>query len=326
MPAPFVRRALVLLALLSPALASAQKPLPAAGGDTSKPAPDRQTAARGLALEGLKLFGADHYAEALATFREADALFHAPSVTLYIARCQRKMGKLLDARATYDRLLAEALPKDASPQFVQAHVEAGQELEGLKQKIPTLRVVVAGVPAGEAQVTLDGAPLAEGQKELDPGRYTVEARRTAVAGGSPVARAVSLIEGDHKTVTFDLGVGGSTSTEASRWYLPGAVTLGAGALVLGVGAVAGAVSLVKTNQIKSQCIGTMCPVALAGEAATAKNIGYVSTTGFAAGAAAVIAGGVLLYVYRPRAQAPAQEQAGWGLSVGVGRVDVEGRF
>jgi len=170
MPAPF-RHAVVFLAFLSPAIASAQKPPPA----------DKQDQARSKAQEGLKLYGADRWSEALGAFREADRLYHAPSVTLYIARSQRKLGQLLDARTTYDQILAEDLPKDASPQFVQAHVEAGRELEALKARIPTLQVVVAGVPAGEALVLLDGAPLAEGKRELDPGTYTVEVQRRGAA-------------------------------------------------------------------------------------------------------------------------------------------------
>jgi hypothetical protein len=324
MPAPFLRHAVIALAFFAPAPAFAQKPPPAT--DSSKAPEGRQTAARGLALEGLKLFGADRYAEALATFREADALFHAPSVTLYIARCQRKMGKLLDARATYDKLLAEDLPKDASPQFVQAHVEAGQELEALKHRIPTLRVVVVGVPAGEAQVMLDGVPFVEGTKELDPGRYTVEIRRATRPGEAPVTRAVLLVEGSPKILTVDLGAATvPEGTPPGRWYLPGGIALGVGVLGLGAGVVSGALSLAKVSQIKSQCIGTSCPPSLKGEGDSAKLLGYVSTTTFAVGGAGAIAGGVLLYVFRPR-QPPAQGRAGWGVSMGVGRVDVEGRF
>src|ERR1700729_1800909 len=110
MPAAHLRTAALLLVLLSPAIAAAQKPLPSN---------DRQDLARARAQEGLKLFGADRWTEALTTFNEADSLYHAPSVTLYVARCQRKLGKLLAARATYDRILAEDVARDASPQFIQ---------------------------------------------------------------------------------------------------------------------------------------------------------------------------------------------------------------
>jgi hypothetical protein len=311
MPPALLRHAVLSLALLSPALAAAQKPPPA----------DRQGAARTLAQEGLKLYGADRWAEALAAFREADGLYHAPSVTLYIARTQRKLGKLLDARATYDQLLAEDLPKDASPQFVQAHVEAGRELEGLKHQVPTLRVVVAGVPAGEAAVLLDGTPLLDGTRELDPGKHTVQVQRRA---GQVVTRVVTLAEGSHETVTVDLAF--PTSVPPSRgWILPGGIALGVGVLGLGAGAMTGAMSLAKVSDLKTRCPTKACSPSLKGEGDSAVLLGNVSTAGFVVGGVGAAAGAALLFLLRPSARPP-QGEAGWRASVGIGGVEVEGRF
>jgi hypothetical protein len=308
MPVPSLRHAVLLAALLSPALAAAQQP-----------PPDRQTAARTLAQEGLKLYGADHYTEALASFREADALFHAPSVTLYIARCQRKLNKLLDARATYEQILAEPVAKDASTQFVQAHVEAGQEVEGLKHRVPTVRVAVAGVPASDVSVTLDGTPL-DGTREVDPGAHTVEIRRRAPAAS--ITRTVTLAEGDHPTVTVDLG----PPKTGGLWWLPGAVTAGVGVVGLGVGAITGALALGKTSDLKKNCPSFTCDPSFQSEIDSAKLLSNVSTATLVIGGAALATGGVLLLVQRPR---PATDRAGqvvWGLRAGLGRLDVEGRF
>src|SRR5262249_11524349 len=80
-----LRHAALAFVLLSPGPAFAQNGPP--------PIAEQQAVARAKAQAGVKLYGADRWEQALASFREADAAFHAPSVTIYIARCQRKMGR-----------------------------------------------------------------------------------------------------------------------------------------------------------------------------------------------------------------------------------------
>jgi hypothetical protein len=319
MPAP-LRHAIALLVFLAPALASAQKP---------PPSDLHQDLARARAQEGLKLFGADRLTDALAAFREAESVFHTPSVTLYIARCQRKLGKVLDARTTYEQILAEDLPKDASPPFVQAHFDAGRELESLKPRIPTLRVVVTGAPAAEVQMTLNGTATDAEQKDLDPGSYTIQAQTRT---HPPVTRTVALNEGSHETVTIDLsppvraggGSGGGGDHPAPRWWLPGGITLGAGVLLVGAGAATGVVSLTKVMSLKSQCgSSNVCSSISKSQIDSAALFGNVSTATVIAGGVAVAAGSALLLALRPR---PHDSQRGWQAGVGIGRVDVKGTF
>ncbi|MGK4002438.1 tetratricopeptide repeat protein [Sorangium sp. So ce1036] len=99
--------------------------------------PDRATEsaqelARAKAHEGLKLYGADRWQEAFEAFQEADRLYHAPTLVLYMARCQRKLGKLTDARALYEQVLAEPLPDDAPPAFLDARRDAEVELDAVR--------------------------------------------------------------------------------------------------------------------------------------------------------------------------------------------------
>src|SRR5262245_57250975 len=144
MLASHLRHAVLSLMLLTPVPALAQK-----GAKPPAPA-EAQDKAREKAKEGLKLFEAGRFEEAYSTFRDADALYHAPSIAIFLARCQRKLGKLIEARATYEAILAEDLPKDTSQAFVKAHVDAGKELAELKPRIPWLRVEVTGIRAESA--------------------------------------------------------------------------------------------------------------------------------------------------------------------------------
>src|SRR5262245_22948116 len=60
------------------------------------------------------------YAGAADLFGRSDALVHAPTASLGIARAQAGLGKLVAAYETYTRIVREGLPPSASPAFVRA--------------------------------------------------------------------------------------------------------------------------------------------------------------------------------------------------------------
>jgi hypothetical protein len=308
MIAAHLRPVVCALVLFSPALAAAQhgSPVPTAA--------DPQALARAKAQEGLKLYGADRWSEALASFREADTLFHAPSLTLYVARCQRKLGRLVDARTTYVRILAEDLPTGAPPAFVSAHADAGKELELVRQRVPTLQVAVTGVPAGEAQVTVNGAPFAEEKKDLDPGSYTVEAR---ARGGAPVVRTVTLVEGSHETVAFDLRASADTpaTTQSAPNHVPAYVSWGIGGAGLIVGAVFGGLALAQVSTLKSECQPVHIPCTSpngASDKSGADTKAWVSNGGFALALAGAVVGTVLFFTASPAKQSAFKNTLGPG--------------
>jgi hypothetical protein len=325
-----LRGCVVALALLAPTAAAAQAP----------PAPPvsaaQQDLARSKARQGLRLFGAERFQEAYEVFREAAQIVPAPSVTLYVARCQRKLGKLLEARDTYEQLVAERLPPDAPAAFLEAQHDARNELGSLRQSIPSIRVVVTGVPSGAAVVKLGGAPLPEPWKELNPGTYTVTA---SARGAEELVRTVHLAERESQTVELpfkvrsDASVGrfagpapahAASPPQVSRSLVPVGLSFGAGAVGLGVGAVTGALALGKVNDLKSRCQGTVCPGADREDADTAGLFGDVSTVAFIVGGAGTAAG-VMLLLLRPDSDNSAAAQ-GVTLQAGVGRLDLRGSF
>ncbi|MGK4000272.1 tetratricopeptide repeat protein [Sorangium sp. So ce1024] len=123
-----LRRCAFAVTLLAAAPALAAEPPEAAPADA-------QQLARTKAHEGLKLYGADRWQEAFEAFQEADRLYHAPTLVLYMARCQRKLGKLEAARALYEQVLDEALPEDAPPAFLEARKDAEIELAGVRDAL-----------------------------------------------------------------------------------------------------------------------------------------------------------------------------------------------
>jgi hypothetical protein len=288
----------------------------------------RQDAARSKGEEALRLFRAERFDEAYKEFREADALFHAPTFVLYMARCQHKRGKLLEASALYQRLLAEPLPENASDAFRRAQEAGRVELATVEERTPKVTIVLTGVPAESASVTLDGSPvrLGSGEIKLNPGRHTIEAK---VENAEPRARSFTLAEGSAARIELVLtpsSVGGS--------LMPAFLAFGVGVAALGVGAITGAVSLSKVSDLKSRCKGNLCPIKDQGEADVARAFGDASTAAFSIGGA-VMAVGVVLAVVRPfggaepaasSARAPATGGVTWTASVGIGRGEIRGSF
>jgi hypothetical protein len=160
-----------------------------------------------IADKAVDAFRAEKYQAAIDGFRKADAKFHVPKFLLYVARAQVKLGKLLDARATYRSILDEKLPAYAPAEFFTAQADAKKEAAALEPKIPTVRVEVDGVPAGsKATVTIDGEALAPAEigapVQRDPGPHTVV---VSAAGRQAVQRTVTLREGGSESVIVEIG-------------------------------------------------------------------------------------------------------------------------
>lgn len=110
---------------------------PAASGAQPRPAsvPDKRAMALEHAHQGLDAYREGRFEEAYEHFREAQALFPAPTLLVHMARCQRKLGKVVEAKGLYREVLAEPLPKDAPPPFVEAHRDAERELSEMEAKL-----------------------------------------------------------------------------------------------------------------------------------------------------------------------------------------------
>jgi hypothetical protein len=293
---------------------------------------DPQAAARARGEEGLRLFEASRWAEAFEAFQSADAIFHAPTLVLYMAKCRRNEGKLLEARRLYERITGERLDKAAPDRFKKAQATAKDELEALRKRIPRLAARITGAPgaAGGERATLDGAAvsaaaLRDGQ-EVDPGRHVL----TAEADGARPARLeVDVKEGDAAQVELGLvSAAGSAPVVVARAergsWLPAGIAFGAGGAGLLLGVVSGAIAAAKIADVKSRCVAGDCLVSDIPERDHAKTLVAVSTAGFVVGGAGLVAGTVLTVLRARRAEKAEGDPV--GLSVGPGSVAVWGRF
>jgi hypothetical protein len=220
--------AAVIALIASPALSAR------AGGSTA----DRE-AARFLSGKAYDEFEAKHYQRAIELFQQAEARFHAPPHLLYTARAQVKLGLYLEARATYERIIAERLAADAPAPFRDAQVSARFELGEVLATMPSLVVTLPAPPAG-ARVLVDGDPLASADlgrpRRMNPGTHTVIAE---APGMLRVVRSVVLATGRGQE-RVDLTL--SPPKHPSRLVVPAVIAFSVGAAMLAVG-ISGAVLL-----------------------------------------------------------------------------------
>jgi hypothetical protein len=292
------------------------------------PEGDRATA-RTLANEGQEAFDKGDYPTAVDRFARADALYHAPTLGLALARAQVGMGRLISAAETYNRIVSEGVPPKAPPPFVKAVEDAGKELEAVDARIP--RVIINTRGSADAVVTLDGTtvPLASlgVKRPVDPGRHIFHATAPGLFA-EPIT--LTLAEGVVQSVTLDLKpvVPSPRPPPAPPSKLQarlGIVALGVGGAGIVLGSVTGVLAIRKHDELDAQCdTNTRLCQANANDAlASFHTFSTVSTVGFIVGGAAV-AGGVVLLVTAPRAKPPAEVSIAPRL--GVGYIGVEGTF
>ncbi|WP_437511461.1 hypothetical protein [Sorangium sp. So ce1099] len=236
-------RLVLLLALTFPAMPAV------AVAQQAQPTAQAKDAARSLANKGQELFDAGRHEEALAAFREAEALFHAPPLLQMIARSCERLGRLLEARSFYQRVVDEPLAADAPRAFQQAQADARVELAALAPRVPTLEVAVRGAAPGAVVLTLDGERIGQAVPvERDPGSYTLVA---AVPGQNPVTKTIRLNEGAKERVTLDLPPPAAaprpdSASAASGSGIRTAILVGGG-IAAGAGVIAGVAFTVAAN-------------------------------------------------------------------------------
>ena len=270
---------------------------------------ETRTAARDLATQGAQAFDAGRFAEASDFFRRAHELVPAPSIALLWARSLAKVGQLLEAIDIYEQTARFKLAEDAPEAYALAVETARDEIEGVRHRLPRLKVTVLGLANGDvAQVTMDDKPTPEAllgvERPVNPGQHRIEAR---LAGQLRARRELSLAEGESQQIELDLrrepahkpqilAREGSASLETSGYLSRrtwGYIGLGVGALGLGIGTYTGLTALHHKSDLDSVC-HPACPRSSAADLdgfRTNRTISYLS---FGVGIVAAGTGIVLL--------------------------------
>ena len=338
------------LALLATLLAAA----PAhAQTDTDK------ATARGLGQQGASALSAGDWATAAEDFRRADALYHAPSLTLGLARAQSHLGLFVQAWENYHQVIAENVT--TSPGFSKALRDAKAEIAAVDSRRSRVTIRVTGADA--PRVSVDGVPLkAEAlgiERFVNPGHYVV----TVTADGwKTVTRPVDVAEGQGMLAWIAMerdttaavvpallapvplpspqvpAVPSATETSVPQALAsdaparPLGKTLGFAALGVGgagvlVGAITGGLALSDHSKLSAPCASGTCPASSQSDLSAYHTMGTVSTIGFVVGGLGV-AGGVVLLLTAPKSvKAPSAAQLTTAtVYVGLGTAGAAGTF
>jgi len=286
--------------------------------------------AREIAKEGLNAYDAGRYAEANEKLSRALEVVGVPTLALYTARANVKLGKLVRASELY--LLATRLdPKGPSESVqLQAQRDATKERAELLPKIPRLTVTVEGEDLQDVEVMIDDQVVPKallGTSQLaDPGKRTISAKR----GDERVSAEVELAGGEHKQTTMrflkrEKAEAASavptveTKTKDPPKYIPvttpptqesgyktqrilGWTGVGLGGAGLVLGSVAGLFALSRRGSLSDDgCVRNSCFDTQSSDVDSYNTLRTISSVGFIAGGVLAVTG-VTLLLTTPKAE------------------------
>ncbi|MBW2525093.1 MAG: tetratricopeptide repeat protein [Deltaproteobacteria bacterium] len=220
--------------------------------------------ARQLGKEGLDLFEAGRYADALDRFERANAILPAPTLGLRAARCLVELGRWVEASERYLEVSRFELTRRSPQVHFAARREARAEREALLAKIPTLEVDVPDADPDALLVRigderLPAAMLGQPQP-VDPGKHAVLVQ----LGTTQVSTSANLDEGDRTRLLVQLpGTDAFREVQRSEEITPhrkwGIVALGVGGGAAAIAAVNGLITLWLHGQLADQCVDGCLP-------------------------------------------------------------------
>jgi hypothetical protein len=255
-------RLMVLLgaALLAATLGGVARAQPTA----PQPSQAARLEAKALADEGLALVGKGDLTTAVDRFARAEALVPLPTIALHRARALERLGRWVEARAAYQKVLS--MPARPNAPFVhkQAVADAKKELATLEPRIPQLTIVVSPPKILDVSVTINGRPEIDPQEpffRLDPGEHVVEVQRS---DGIQARRTVSMAAGERRTLEIAAAQPAPLPTAPPDKGMPilevlGWIGVGVGGAALVVAASTGIPAIGLRDELVTRCPNDVCP-------------------------------------------------------------------
>lgn len=243
-----------------------------------------------------------NYVAALAMYREAIAFWDHPAIRFNIVRCLIQLDRPIEAVDELDR----ALRYGAAPLEENIYNEALAYKKLLASQIGTIKLSCSqeGV-----RVTIDGAPIAtcpaKVTQRVSPGRHQLVGEKDGLATRTMTVVVVGATEESVSLTLEPVRVRARVVHRFATW-IPWAV-LGGGALTAGVGGLV-QIAASNDNDTYRREIARTCSDGCSGAAladlrdleSRARLESNVALAFVGTGIAAVIAGGVLMFVNRGR--------------------------
>jgi hypothetical protein len=307
--------------------------------------------ARDLGQQAYAAMDAKDYAKAADLFRRADALYHAPTILLGLARAEVHLGKYVEASEHYRRIALEGAPPGA-PQPIRDAVDAAKkELTDAEAHRAKATINVKG--PDQPNVTMDGAPISMAalgvERLVNPGPHAVhvtatgwkdadqsftvsaggtaqvtmlmEAAAAAAPAAVPAAPAAPVTGPTSSTATPSTGGDQATAPDTTAapsggpWKTLGWIGIGVGGAGIVVGAVTGALaSSKKSTASGSPCASGPCAQSDLTTYQSDRDSYYTMGTISTIGFIAggvLAAGGAALLLFGPHGEQSAPAAAAW---------------
>ena len=268
--------------------------------------PDAGTrmAARELAVSGAEAFDKQDFATALDRFIRAESLYKVPSISVMVARCYARVGRVVEAVDKYEETLRAPLDAAAPEAFQRAVAEATAEVELARARVARVEIHLPGDAPADAVVLLDDKRVPRAllgvPTPVNPGQHRLS---VSASGRAPFHSDFTLAEGARRTVGVSLDPPSAGTVRASspppapkkRGVPPLAIGfLTGGGLALAAGAVTGISALNHRSKLEAAC-KPGCPSSLADELSDFRRDRTLSYLGFGVGLAAAGVGSYFLF-------------------------------
>ncbi len=291
----------------------------AAGVAPSQSTPVQREQAQSRFLRGKAKLGKGQYAEALAEFNASLDIVASPNTRLYVGRCLRELGRIVEAYVELGRTEVEAkeLAVD-DPRYAKAAEAAHDERSKLASQLGFVEISIDN-PTEATTLKVAGDAIRRGgwsePLPVLPGNAEVIVE---TEGRQPITRNVEVKAGEHTKLSIDAAAGQPSAaplppaksagmSDSSRATLRSAAFVAGGAALVGLGLFTyfGLKANSTYSDLDSTCGGGACPperqadISAGKTQQTAANIGLGV---FVVGAAA----GVTLWVLSAPKGAPAK--------------------
>lgn len=256
-----------------------------------------------------QLYEKNDYAGALILFQQVVEMSGSPNARLYVARCQREIGKLAEAYEEMTIVMRDADALAAKEErYAATRDAAAVERAALASKIALITIALSSQPSGlvlkVGERTIDSARL-RAPIAVQPGAVVVEA---SAPNTEPFRKELNLAAGGSETLAITLNVQTSSQPSKPVTQKSGGTMRMAGYGVLGLGvvgwttfAIAGAMANSKYEALYEECGGGHCTTAAqADEISTGRTLDTVANIGLGVGIAGVLGGAAMVIFGGPK--------------------------
>lgn len=260
----------------------------------------------------------------------------SPNTRLYVARCQRERGKLVDAYREFERTEREAqeLARE-DPRYEKAAEAAREERAELEPKLGFVEVTVENAEPGTTLRV--GGDLVEraswrGPLPVMPGTTAVVVESQ---GREPVTQSVQIAAGEKKPLTIDAAGPAATPAEPGAEEAaprPGALRpwayVAGGVAVAGLAtfAVAGLMANGTYSDLEAACGSGPCPPGHQDDIDAGRTQQTIANVGLGVGVLGAAAAVTFWVLSTPKKSEPAAAARSPRLLAGPGFVGVKGVF